>query len=147
MNSFICLLAQVATSFVNTFVYRQLFFHPKNPKTGKLKGGKGKEETRKRRGWGLGCAMLCWGHCGCVRQPTSYISLCTQTTAEGPKLAAATTSLLPHSLPVSLSLSLPPAVAVSQLRLVGFRAKFRVLLLVCGFPGFIFNLIKCRQQF
>lgn len=92
MNSFICLLAQVATSFCKHFRLHAtfFFFFVVHPKTAKLKKGEAKE---KGLGKGEGVVrgrVLCGGHCGCVRQPTSYISLYTQTTAEGPKLATAT---------------------------------------------------------
>jgi len=74
MNSFICLLAQVATSFCKHFRLHATFFVlPKNPKTATREG------YGKRDGGGRARGM------GCVRQPTSYISFYTQSTAEGPE--------------------------------------------------------------
>lgn len=94
----------------------QLFFFfrraPKNSQTQKGGGkGKGAGERSKERGEGVVRGrVLCGGHCGCVRQPTSYISLYTQTTAEGPKLATATLFLfLCLTLSLSHSLCLPPS--------------------------------------
>lgn len=51
MNSFICLLAQVATSFCKHFRLHATFFvHPENPKNSKLEGGQGQGGGSYREG-------------------------------------------------------------------------------------------------
>lgn len=59
MNSFICLLAEVATSFCKHFRLQATFFSPKKPKNRQTQRGEG--EGRNKEKEGVGGGVCCAG--------------------------------------------------------------------------------------